>query len=188
MNIELSEYIYKKSAEITTGVNQDGWKRHEVMYVIEEIIKSIDPPENIQITIADKSPTLVCAEIYLTQIFQNLLSNAINYEDKPEGQVTIGCVAEDDFWKFSVADNGPGIEEEYLDKIFQIFQTLPTEGKHKGTGTGIGLAIVRKAVEMYGGKIWVESSLGQGTTFFFTFPKHEMSVECDEKIEANIVG
>ena len=154
--------------------------------LIEEIVTSIDPPENIQITIADKLPTLLCPEVHLTQVFQNLLSNAVNYTDKSDSQITIGCVEEGDFWKFNITDNGPGIEEEYFDKIFQIFQILPVEGKHRGTG--IGLAIARKVVETYGGKIWVESTLGQGTTFFFTLPKQEMKVACDEKLEANIAG
>jgi len=171
-------------SEIGQGEHQ--CERIDLNGLIETIIASVNPPENIQITIADKLPTLVCAQVHLTQVFQNLLSNAIDYADKADGQVTIGCVVEGDFWKFNVTDNGPGIEEKYFDKIFQIFQTLPVEGEHRGTG--IGLAIVRKAVEMYGGKIWLKSSLGRGTTFFFTFPKQEMKAVCDEKLEANIVG
>jgi PAS domain S-box-containing protein len=137
--------------------------------LVEEIVTDIALLENIQVSIADKLPTLVCEKMYLTQIFQNLLSNAIKYMDKPDGQITIGYTEESDFWKFSVADNGPGIEEKYFDKIFKIFQTLSAKDDHKGTG--IGLAVTRKAVEVSGGKIWVESTPGQGTTFFFTLQK-----------------
>ncbi len=188
--VQKSQEMYDQISGIL-HFSEIGQGRHECERIdlnglIEKIIKSLNLPENIQITIADKLPTLLCAQVHLTQIFQNLLSNAIKYTDKPDVRITVGCVAEGDFWKFNVTDNGPGIEEEYFDKIFQIFQTLPVEGEHRSTG--IGLAIVRKAVEMYGGKIWVESAPGRGTTFFFTFPKQEMKVACDEKLEANIVG
>ncbi len=89
------------------------------------------------------------------------------------------------FWKFSVADNGPGIEEKYFEKIFQIFQTLSPRDEFESTG--IGLSLVKKIVEMYDGKVWVESKPGKGSTFFFTLPKQETEVK-NEELQANIVG
>jgi signal transduction histidine kinase len=106
------------------------------------------------------------------QLLQNLLSNAIKYMDKPHGRVKIGCIEQDGFWEFSVADNGPGIEKKYFDRIFKIFQALPTSPDFEGTG--VGLTVAKKIVELYEGRIWVESNIGEGSTFFFTIPKQKM--------------
>jgi signal transduction histidine kinase len=105
----------------------------------------------------------------IQQVFQNLLSNAIKYMDKPEGKIRIACIAEGRQWKFSIADNGPGIEQQHFEKIFQLFQTLAPRDRVESTG--VGLALVKKIVEMYGGRIWLESTVGQGSTFFFTLPR-----------------
>ncbi len=138
---------------------------------IREIIDMVVPPENITITIEDELPIIECEEIHAMQIFQNLLSNAIKYMDKPQGRIKIGCVEQDGFWKFSVADNGPGIEEKHFERIFKIFQALPTSADFEGTG--VGLTVVKKLVGLYQGEIWVESKLGEGSTFFFTLQKLE---------------
>ena len=90
---------------------------------------------------------------------------------------------EDGFWKFNVADNGAGIEEKYFENIFQIFQTLATRDDIKSTG--IGLMVAKKIVELYGGRIRVESKIGGGSTFLFTLPKQESRVR-DAKLESNI--
>lgn len=137
--------------------------------VLSEVIAGIDPPENIQITVENELPVLMCEKTQIIQVFQNLLSNAVKYMDKPEGQIKVGCVEQDGFWKFSVADNGPGIDEKYFKKIFKIFQTLSPHDRVDSTG--IGLSIVKKIVELNAGIVWVESELGQGSTFFFTVPK-----------------
>jgi light-regulated signal transduction histidine kinase (bacteriophytochrome) len=93
---------------------------------------------------------------------------------------------EGDFWKFSVADNGPGIKGKYFDKIFKIFQTLAPRDEVESTG--IGLSVVKKIVELYHGKIWVESKVGEGTTFFFTLLKQESEVTDDAELQANAVS
>jgi len=136
--------------------------------LITEAIIEIAPPENISITIENELPVIMCEKTWIIQVFQNLLSNAIKYMDKPQGQIRIACVEENGFWKFSVADNGPGIEEKYFEKIFQMFQTLSPRDEFESTG--VGLTLVKKIVELYGGKIWVESEVGKDCVFLFTFP------------------
>lgn len=138
--------------------------------VVEEAVHAIAPPAHIQIKIDKKMPVVFIVLTALEQIFMNLLSNAVKYMDKAEGLIRVGCIDEEDHWKFYVADNGPGIEAQYFEKIFQIFQTLSPRDQVESTG--IGLTIVKKIVETHHGKIWLESIPGEGTTFFFTLPKN----------------
>ena len=142
---------------------------------VPEIINMVVPPENITVTIENELPVIECEETQIMQVFQNLLSNAIKYMDKPQGWIKVGCVEQDGFWKFSVADNGPGIEEKHFEKIFKIFQALPTSPRFEGTG--VGLTIAKKIVELYNGKIWVESKIGEGSTFYFTLPKQKIEAK-----------
>lgn len=136
--------------------------------LVKGVIDLINPPKNIEIDVENKLPTILCEMTRIEQVFQNLLNNAVKYMNKPEGKIKISCKKEGNYWKFGVADNGPGIEEKYFEKIFQIFQTL--KPRDDVESTGIGLSIVKKIVEMYGGKVWVESKVGCGSTFFFTIP------------------
>jgi len=136
---------------------------------VPEIINTVILPENITVTIENELPVIECEEVHIMRIFQNLLSNAIKYIDKPQGWIKIGCVEQDGFWKFSIADNGPGLEKEQFEKIFEIFQTFPSSRYF--TGSGIGLTMVKKIVEVYNGKIWVESKVGEGSSFVFTLQK-----------------
>ena len=166
--------------------------------LVSDVIDMVAPPENIKITLENELPVVCCEQTRITQVFENLLSNAIKYMDKPQGQIKISCVEENAFWKFGVADNGPGIEEKHFERIFKIFQTLAPQDK--SGSTGIGLTVIKKIVELYGGRIWLESKLGRGSTFYFTLPKQvapscdalqngpeEMGVK-DEKLKANIVS
>ncbi|MHC4353868.1 MAG: sensor histidine kinase [Planctomycetota bacterium] len=109
--------------------------------LLREIVDSIAPPENIKISISKRLPVLVFDKTAMVQIFQNLLDNAIKYMDKPQGRIRVDCARQDQFWKFSVADNGCGIDEKYFDKIFQMFQTLVSRDEIESTG--IGLSVVR---------------------------------------------
>jgi len=152
---------------------------------IPEAIDMLVPPENISITFENTMPVIECAETHIMQLFQNLLSNAIKYMDKPQGQIKVGCIEEDGFWKFSIADNGPGIEEKHFEKIFKMFQALSVSEDFEGTG--VGLTITKKIVELYGGNIWVESKIGKGSTFFFTLPKQEVGV-INAELQANIAN
>ena len=143
--------------------------------VLPEIICEIDRTENIEITVENKLPVLMCKKTHIIQVFQNLLSNAIQHMDKEKGRINVGCLEENGFWKFSVADNGPGIDQKYFKKIFKIFQTLsPTD---ETESTGIGLSVAKKIVKLNGGRIWVESNPGEGSTFFFTLPKSDAPQE-----------
>jgi PAS domain S-box-containing protein len=158
-----------------SGAGQNTQKSQEVNLneILPGVIEEIAPPKHIHVVVENQLPTTICKKTHIIQIFQNLISNAVKYMDKPEGQIAIRCVEEDNAWKFSVADNGPGIEEKYFDKIFKIFQTLkPCEGIES---TGIGLSIVKKLVELNHGSVWVESEIGQGCTFFFTLPKSKQT-------------
>ena len=151
--------------------------------LVPEVIDMVAPPENIEITVENELPVVECEQTRIMQLFQNLLSNAVKYMDKPQGQIRIGCVEEDAFWKFSVSDNGPGIKEKHFEKIFQMFQTLSSRDEFESTG--IGLTVVKKIIEMYGSKIWVESEFGNGATFFFTLPKEKLGIK-DAKLETSI--
>ncbi|MEN8885782.1 MAG: HAMP domain-containing sensor histidine kinase [Winogradskyella sp.] len=112
-------------------------------------------------------PILKGDKYRLQQLFQNLIANAIAYNDKPAGTVDISVESKGDFWQFAIKDNGKGIDAVYFKKIFKTFEKLENNGK----STGIGLSIVKKIIDLYGGKIWLESQLEKGTTFFFTLKK-----------------
>jgi light-regulated signal transduction histidine kinase (bacteriophytochrome) len=137
--------------------------------LVREVIKYLNIPSNIHITIEGTLPVVTFEPARAEQLFQHLISNAVRFMDKPEGSVKIACVEENNFWKFSVTDNGPGIPEQHFEKIFRLFQTL--QAKDQFESTGVGLTLAKKIVELNGGKIWLTSSVGQGTTFFFTLPK-----------------
>ena len=115
----------------------------------------------------DKSFLVKGDKTKLQQLFQNLISNAVKFNDKEKGFIKIDVKEEEQFYKFSIKDNGIGIEEKYHDKVFKIFNAL---NKSKES-TGIGLSIVKKIVELHHGDIWIESVLGEGTTFYFTLKK-----------------
>ena len=138
--------------------------------LLSEIVKSLMPPASIQVTYDNSLPMLHGNTTQIAQVFQNLLSNAIKFMDKPEGHIRVGCAEDGEYWRFWIADNGPGIETQHHERIFQIFQTLRgTSGESENSG--VGLSIVKKVIETHGGKIWVESTPGAGSTFWFTLPK-----------------
>jgi PAS domain S-box-containing protein len=130
---------------------------------LNKTIKEADAIINI-----DHLPTIPADYTQLVQLFQNLIGNAIKYHGKKQPEILIRATNKGDFWLFSVRDNGIGIDNDYVDKIFIIFQRLHNKSKYQGTG--IGLSICKKIVERHGGRIWVESKIGQGSTFYFTIP------------------
>ena len=140
---------------------------NEVKLRLEYRIKE----KNVEIIVPVKLPRITCDRVRLTEVFANLISNAIKFCDKPKPCIEIGYSLKGIFYEFYVKDNGPGIEEQYFNKIFEIFQRL---GKREDNeGTGAGLTIAKKIIEMHNGKIWVESKIGEGATFYFTIPKEK---------------
>jgi PAS domain S-box-containing protein len=115
-------------------------------------------------------PIVMADATQLTQLFQNLIGNAIKFRGARRPEVRVEAVARDGEWLLSIRDNGIGIAPAHRDRIFGIFQRLHTREEYPGTG--IGLAVCKKIVERGGGRIWVESTPGEGTTFYFTFPQH----------------
>lgn len=114
----------------------------------------------------DPLPTVIADTTQLTQVFQNLISNAIKFRGQKPLKVHVGAECQDHEWLLSVQDNGIGLDPQYAERIFLIFQRLHSRAEY--SGTGIGLAICKKIVERHGGHIWVEPEPGQGSTFYFT--------------------
>jgi PAS domain S-box-containing protein len=131
---------------------------HNLELVIEENNASI---------ISELLPMVMADSHQLVQLFQNLIGNAIKFRKSEVPKIVISAQPDGDFWRFSVSDNGVGMDSKYFDRIFLIFQRL--HGREY-PGTGIGLALCKRIVERHGGKIWPESEVGRGTTFFFTLP------------------
>lgn len=141
----------------------------DVNQVVKDAIELIYPLASFQIRIDGELPRVMGQKTRLMQIFQNLIGNAVKYSDKARGEIHVGAREEEDRWVFYVKDNGPGIEERHFEKIFQMFQTIAARDQRESTG--VGLALVKKNVELQGGKVWVESRVGEGSVFFFTLPK-----------------
>lgn len=143
--------------------------------LVSETIEELGATTAHSISIETPLPIIIGDSTRMREVFQNLIDNAIKYMDKPAGIVVVGCQRKDNAWQFSVRDNGPGIEKQHFERIFQMFQTLHPRDVIESTG--IGLTIVKRIVELYGGKIWLESTLGSGSTFYFTLPITEPTYE-----------
>lgn len=135
--------------------------------LVLDLVPILFVPEHIEIKILTELPTVLGDKTKLQQVFQNLISNAIKFNDKSKGFVEIDVVDQESHYRFSIKDNGIGIEPKFQDKVFKIFNTL----NKREDSTGIGLSIVKKIVNLHEGEIWIESNLGEGATFFFTLKK-----------------
>ncbi len=143
--------------------------------LIEDIVEFNGKPDNCTITIQEKMPQIVGDKIKMQQVFANLINNAIKYTDKDQIEIKITSKETKENFEFSIADNGPGIDAQYHEKIFVIFQTL--NRRDDVESTGVGLAIVKKIVDEEDGKIWVESEPGKGANFKFIIPKERRKSE-----------
>ncbi|WP_158976696.1 ATP-binding protein [Cellulophaga sp. L1A9] len=136
--------------------------------LIDEITKTIFIPENIEVKIEGKLPTFLTEKYKIEQLFKNLITNAVTATEHLEkGIISIQHIDDKDFWKFSVADNGRGIAKKHQESIFNMFKKLENDSN----ASGIGLALVKKVVNIYEGDIWLESEENKGTTLYFTLKK-----------------
>ncbi|HAZ7574596.1 ATP-binding protein [Legionella sp. PATHC032] len=137
--------------------------------LITDIIRKLNPPQTITFQLEDTLPVLNTCELPLREVFTALLDNSIRHHHRKDGHIIIGTKEKDRFYEFFVADDGPGIEKKYQDRIFQLFQTL--QPRDKLETSGVGLSIAKKIVEFQGGKISVESEKNKGCVFRFLWPK-----------------
>ncbi|MCK5214624.1 MAG: PAS domain S-box protein [Candidatus Omnitrophica bacterium] len=147
-----------------------------VKQIIEQVISRIQhdiDETHAQIVIQNELPVICCDRVKMAELFVNFINNAIKFSSKVEGQnprVEIGYADRQDHHEFFVKDNGIGIASEYHDKIFGVFKRLHLDSDFEGTG--VGLSIVQRIVEEHKGKVWIDSQLGKGATFYFTIGKH----------------
>lgn len=156
----LNYSLYKQKGKELSTVDVDS--------VIREIKRGMGK-DFCRIKIKGKMPKVFFNEVQLTQVFQNLIENGIVHNNKGEIKLEVGWEEEREEYVFSVKDNGPGIERKFFDKIFELFQKLEVDSG--GGEIGIGLPLVKKIIERAGGRIWLESEIDKGTTFFFTVRK-----------------
>jgi signal transduction histidine kinase len=139
----------------------------ELTILIDEVIRTIHVPNHIEIVFKNEMPKVYGNDFRFKQLFQNLIQNSIKFNDKENGFVEIGSNENENEIEFYIKDNGIGINERYQSKIFDLFSKL----ENNDQSSGIGLSIVKKIIDLYGGKIWLESQEAIGTTFYFTIVK-----------------
>lgn len=184
----LREQTYKMDKMITGILAYSLAGHHSIQRVIvpvesvlQKVLESLYIPATFKISVPDNLPVLYTQEIYLYQIFSNLIGNAVKYHDKPkEASIIIHCTIRPDTIYFTVEDNGPGIGAEDQEQVFSKYETL---GQYlsRPDSSGLGLAIVQRILEEKKGKVWVESE-GRGSRFIFTWPSEELVHE-DEDAE-----
>lgn len=138
-----------------------------ILLEVLETLSILMEEKRVEIKVPNPLPTVYCDNIRIKEVFRNLISNALKYNDKENPWIKIGYFDN----KFYISDNGIGIKEKHFDDIFRIFKRLHARNKYGG-GTGSGMTIIKKIIEKHQGKIWLESKLGQGTTFYFTLGGH----------------
>ncbi|RNI26883.1 sensor histidine kinase [Rufibacter latericius] len=150
-----------------TGRQQIQTKLVPVRQLVENVLTTLTIPVGFRIHVPNNLPVVEAEEIYLQQIFSNLLNNALKYHDQPVGNIWIKATEQDSHWEFVVEDDGPGIPLENQEKVFELFET--TSDVNRPDSTGIGLAIVRKIMQEKEGRVWIRSQ-GRGTAMHFTWP------------------
>jgi len=175
-NIELIKSTLEKMEDLISNIlnyssltGNNELSQVDVQKLVTNVITMSYVPDHISINLKNSLPWVTADETRLQQVFQNLLTNAIKYNDKKEGFIDIDVKDDDDSYQFSIQDNGIGIDEKYQDDIFKVFHTI---NKSKDS-IGLGLSMVKKIIELHGGKIWIKSKPGLGSTFFFTLKKQK---------------
>jgi signal transduction histidine kinase len=152
------------------GKNEQTWILIDLKEIVQQVIQDLQETikANKALIRVKNLPIVQVNPTEINQLFQNLITNGLKFRSQAQPEIVIDAKLVEQQWLISVQDNGIGIESEYQNKIFQVFQRLHTQDKYPGTG--IGLAICQKILQRYGGKIWVKSELGKGSTFYFTLP------------------
>ncbi|XMO86466.1 PAS domain S-box protein [Algibacter sp. AS12] len=174
-NLDLVDVTLEKMEQLITdvlnyssvGTNENEKVDVDLDVVITELVKIMYKPDHIKVSFLNKLPVIRGDKTKLQQVFQNLISNSIKFIDKSSGSIVIDVEDLKSHYKFSIKDNGIGIEKKYHDKIFKIFHSL----KKSKESSGIGLSIVKKIIDLHEGKIWLDSEPNVGTTFYFTLKK-----------------
>lgn len=151
------------------GTRQETLEKLSLAEVIDQLREDLKARlENVTLMVPSTWPTVYANRTRMLELFGNLISNAIKYNDKADKRVELSWTPQGAFYHFTVRDNGIGIEERYLHKVFELFERLNPRDDYESTGAG--LAICKRIVEEYGGRIWVESKVGEGSAFHFTLP------------------
>jgi signal transduction histidine kinase len=151
------------------GRDRHGYEIVDTTALVHNIVDLLNPPLGMQVSIQGELPAIRCERAPLETVLRNLIENAVKHHHQPgEGTIVIAACQHDGMVEYAVGDNGPGIDPQFHERIFEVFQTL--RPRDEVEGSGMGLAIVKKTVESAGGKIHVESTLGHGATFYFTWP------------------
>lgn len=171
-----------KLDKLTTAIldySRSGYRKHQpqrvdVAKIVRDTIELLDVPASVTITIGEGLPTLLTHATLLQQVFMNLLSNALKYGLRDgAGSIEVAAVERGAMWEFAVADHGAGVEAAHFERIFELFRRVSRDD----SGSGVGLAIVRRIVDSVGGRAWVESRFGEGATFRFSWPKSAVDTE-----------
>lgn len=168
LNVEKMDSLIKGILNYSSIENHTHEERIiDVNLVVQDFLKTIEIPNNADISITNDLPVLMGNDFRLKQLFQNLIQNALKYNDKEHIEIEISSTEKEQEYLFQIKDNGIGIPQAYQHKIFDIFSKLQNDDN----SSGIGLSIVKRIIEFYKGRIWLESQEKVGTTFFFTIPK-----------------
>ncbi len=163
---------------------RNGKLEHIDLNEIIEEVKALNKTlivESAAIIKSDLMPTIIAYRSPVLQVFHNVISNALKYQNKGVSpEITISFKSIDDYIQIAIKDNGIGIDADFYDKVFAVFQRLHRREEY--SGTGMGLAIVKKVITGFGGNIWIDSKVGEGSTFYFTIPK-EIKDEAAYSIE-----
>jgi len=151
------------------SVHEDRKENVDMKNMIDRTLDFLNPLEDVELTVGNM-PVVYYDPVPLEKVVVNLVDNALKYNQKPRRKVTIDCQEHKHHFEISIADNGHGIPADESKDIFDPYRSIG-KGRSKGQGTGLGLSLVKKIVERNKGKIWLESTMGEGTTFYFTIPK-----------------
>ena len=168
-NVDKLYYIVNGISEFSrVSKTENRFKSIALDRVLSEVARKIETSKKYELILPTNLPVIQGDFYTLERLFFNIIDNGIKFNDKEIALITVTYSEDDQFWKFSISDNGKGIESNYFDKIFIAFKKLESDEK----SSGIGLSIVKKIIELYQGTIWLESELHKGTTFYFTISKH----------------